>query len=95
MAKAEALAPGPTPRWHFIGRPAAQQGAASWRPSWTCGRPSTASSLGRRDRPAGARAPRVLVQVNVSGEPQKGGCPPEDAAALVAELRDLGLDVRA
>ena len=25
----------------------------------------------------------MLVQVNVTGEPQKGGCPPEETAALV------------
>jgi hypothetical protein len=41
------------------------------------------------------RAPggRVLVQVNVSGEPQKGGCGVEETAALVDDLRELGLAV--
>lgn len=41
------------------------------------------------------RAPgaRVFVQVNISEEPQKGGCRPEDAAALVARARERGLAV--
>lgn len=37
---------------------------------------------------------RVLVQVNVSGEPQKNGCRFEDTPAIVEGLRSLGLDVR-
>ncbi|QXC62265.1 YggS family pyridoxal phosphate-dependent enzyme [Aquihabitans sp. G128] len=42
------------------------------------------------------RAPgaAVLVQVNVSDEPQKGGCAPGEAPELVARLGDLGLDVQ-
>jgi pyridoxal phosphate enzyme (YggS family) len=36
----------------------------------------------------------VLVQVNTTGEAQKGGCPPARALAVVEGLRDLGLDVR-
>ena len=41
------------------------------------------------------RAPgaSVLVQVNVSEEPQKGGCAPGAAPDVVARLGDLGLDV--
>jgi PLP dependent protein len=41
------------------------------------------------------RAPgaRVLVQVNVSEEASKGGCPPGDASDLVERLRALGLEV--
>jgi uncharacterized pyridoxal phosphate-containing UPF0001 family protein len=35
----------------------------------------------------------VLVQVNVSGEPQKRGCSFEAAPGLAGGLRDLGLDV--
>ena len=40
------------------------------------------------------RAPgaRVMVQVNVTDEPQKAGCAPADAPALVAAARDAGLD---
>jgi uncharacterized pyridoxal phosphate-containing UPF0001 family protein len=36
---------------------------------------------------------RVLVQVNVGDEPQKGGCVPGAAAALVDQLRAHELDV--
>ena len=42
------------------------------------------------------RAPdaEILVQVNVSGEPQKHGARPEDVPGLVVHLSTLGLDVR-
>jgi pyridoxal phosphate enzyme (YggS family) len=53
------------------------------------------------DRPAIAveiakRAPgaRVLVEVNVSGEAQKGGCDPTEADKIVGECARLGLDVQ-
>jgi PLP dependent protein len=36
----------------------------------------------------------VFVQVNVSNEPQKGGCVPAEAAALVELARSSGLHVR-
>jgi pyridoxal phosphate enzyme (YggS family) len=36
---------------------------------------------------------RVLVQVNVGDEPQKGGCAPADASALVTTARAAGLQV--
>jgi PLP dependent protein len=36
---------------------------------------------------------RAFVQVNVSEEPQKGGCPMDQADALVAYSRTAGLDV--
>jgi hypothetical protein len=41
------------------------------------------------------RAPgaRIMVQVNVSDEPQKGGCTPEEAPGLVAAARGAGLEV--
>jgi PLP dependent protein len=37
---------------------------------------------------------RVLVQVETTGLPGRNGCPPPATAALVAQLGDLGLDVR-
>jgi len=37
---------------------------------------------------------RVLVQVNLTAEPQKGGCRPGEARVLVDGLRGEGLDVR-
>ena len=36
----------------------------------------------------------MLVQVNLSGEPQKAGCRFEEAPGVVDQLRDAGLDVR-
>jgi pyridoxal phosphate enzyme (YggS family) len=36
---------------------------------------------------------RLLIQVNVSGEPGKGGCAPDDAARLVAQAAEAGLAV--
>ncbi len=47
-------------------------------------------------REIAARAPgaTVFVQLNLSGESQKGGCAPADAPELVARGRDLGLDVQ-
>ena len=34
-----------------------------------------------------------MVQVNVTGEPQKAGCTPADAPGLVSSARDAGLVV--
>lgn len=42
---------------------------------------------------SGAPSARVMVQVNVTGEPQKAGCAPSDAPALVSAARDAGLAV--
>lgn len=40
-------------------------------------------------------AAEVMIQVNVAGEKQKGGCAPEDLEALVAHVRALAaLDLR-
>jgi pyridoxal phosphate enzyme (YggS family) len=41
------------------------------------------------------RAPgaHVLIQVNISGEPQKHGCTPADARHLFSDLTRLGLEV--
>ena len=47
---------------------------------------------GGRARQARPRA-HVLVQVNTTAEPAKGGCPPGDVAALVDQAADAGLVV--
>jgi pyridoxal phosphate enzyme (YggS family) len=39
------------------------------------------------------RNPAVFVQVNVGEEPQKAGVAPREAAALIAEVRALGLNL--
>ena len=86
------MAPGPAPLWHFIGGLQTQQGppgGATLVDLWeSVDRPSLGAEVAKR-----APGARVLAQVNISGEATKGGCPPEDTATLVAELRDLGLDV--
>jgi pyridoxal phosphate enzyme (YggS family) len=40
-----------------------------------------------------APAARVLIQVDTTGDPAKGGCAVADVAALVARARDVGLVV--
>lgn len=94
VAKAAALDPvpaRPNPRWHFVGRLQSNKVrlVADHVDRWhSVDRSSLGEELARR-RPGA----RVLVQVNISGEPQKGGCEPEAAAGLVADLGSLGLRV--
>lgn len=89
-AKAEAL---PTDlRWHLIGRLQRNKVrlVAPFVHLWqSVDRLSLAAEVARR-----APGAAVLVQVNVSGAEQQGGCPPERVAAVVEGCRDLGLDVR-
>ena len=80
-------------RWHFIGGLQRNKVRARSPRSCTSGSRSTGCRWRRRS-PATRRAPPVLVQVNVSGQEQQGGCPPERVAAVVDGCRDLGLDVR-
>ena len=78
-------------RWHFIGHLQTNKvrALAPFVDVW--------QSVDRIEvgRHIAKRAPSatVLVQVNVSGEPQKSGCDPDATDALVAQLRDEGLDV--
>jgi pyridoxal phosphate enzyme (YggS family) len=93
VPKAEAIASEEVhaPRWHFIGRlqrnkvRAAAPHVALWQ------------SVDRDDlaREVAQRAPgaAVLVQVNVAGEPQKGGCDTDGVDALVDACRVLGCRV--
>ncbi len=79
-------------RLHFIGHLQANKinHLKPFVDCWqTVDRPSIAEALGKRV--AGAS---VLIQVNVSGEPQKGGCAPEEAPALCDTARAAGLEVR-
>lgn len=55
----------------------------------TVDRDRLAIEIAKRDPGA-----RVLVQVDTSGEPGKGGCPIGELDALVAIVRDAGLDLR-
>jgi len=91
-ARAELDGPGPEPSWHFIGRLQRNKvrQIAPYVALWqTVDRERLAVEIAGRAPGAG-----VLVQLNLSGEPQKGGCPPDEAAALVARAGALGLDVR-
>lgn len=51
-------------------------------------RPSVIAEIAKR-----APGARVLVQVDTTGDPGKGGCPVEEVAGLVAAARDRGLVV--
>jgi pyridoxal phosphate enzyme (YggS family) len=92
VAKADALdAASPAPVWHFIGRiqrnkvRAVAPAVALWH---SVDRAEVGEAIARH-----APGARVLVQVNVGDEPQKGGCEPAGAAALAVRLRELGLAV--
>lgn len=80
-----------TPEWHFIGRLQSNKvrhldgTVACWQ---SVDRPSLVDELARRSPGA-----RIFVQVNASGEAQKGGAALADVAGLVARAREAGLDV--
>jgi pyridoxal phosphate enzyme (YggS family) len=90
--KAEALAAAGTPaRWHMIGQLQTNKvrlvaGRAAM--VQTVDRPSLVAELARR-----APGIRALVQVNLSGEPDRGGCDWKDAPSLVEAAREAGLSV--
>lgn len=77
--------------WHFIGRLQTNKvrQLASVVDVWhTVDRATLGDEVAKR-----APGARVLLQVNVSEEPQKGGCGPHEAPALVNRLRKEGLEV--
>jgi PLP dependent protein len=87
--KSEALGPGV--EWHFIG--ALQTNKARLVVGraalvHTCDRLALARELSKRAQAAGLTQ-RVLLEVNVGREPQKAGALPEDAAALLEQVRAL------
>lgn len=92
VAKAPAVAEaGHEVRWHAIGRlqrNKVRQLAGVVHLWQSVDRASLGAEIAKR-----APGARVLVQVNVSDEPQKGGCPPEEAPELVRALGDGGLVV--
>jgi pyridoxal phosphate enzyme (YggS family) len=96
VAKVEALtaddAPEPCPvRWHFIGRLQRKKvrAIAPYVALWqSIDRADLAAEVGRR-----APGAAVLVQVNVTGEDQKGGCAPGETDALVQTCRAQGCHV--
>jgi PLP dependent protein len=77
--------------WHFIGRlqrNKVRSIAASVGLWHSVDRSEIGAVIARY-----APGARVLIQVNVGDEEQKGGCRPEDATALLDSLVDLGLHV--
>jgi hypothetical protein len=86
--KAEALRDLEGIAWHFIGRlqrNKARQVVRFARVVHAVDRVDLAAELGKRAAAAGVRV-RVLVEVNVSGEASKGGCPPAELGAVLAAI---------
>ena len=84
-----AFAPDARPRVDFIGHLQSNKvrQLAGLVDRWcTVDRSSLAKEIARRDPGA-----TVLVQVNATGEDQKGGCAPNEVADLLDACRDLGL----
>jgi len=79
------------PRWHYVGRLQANKvrkvaaAVSLWQ---SIDRPELAAEVARR-----APGARVLVQLDISGEPTKGGCDEQSARELVDRSRSHGLDV--
>lgn len=79
-------------RWHFLGhvqRNKVRRLAPAVHLWQAVDRLSAGAEIARW-----SPAAQVLVQVNVSGDPAKHGCRPEDVGALVEALAGLGLQVR-
>ncbi len=89
-AKRRALDPALDARleWHLIGHLQSNKAAVAARVfDWvhSVDRPSVASALATRRDPASSPL-NVLLQVNVEGEPGKGGCRPDEVEALAAAV---------
>lgn len=96
VAKVEDLARPEDPvrdvRWHFLGRLQTNKVrhlapfVALWQ---SVDRPGLVREIAKR-----APEASILLQINLSAEPQKGGCAPDEVPALVGLARDSGLDVQ-
>ncbi len=81
----------PSPVWHFVGQlqrnkvSALSPHVSLWH---SVDRVLLGEAIARRCPGA-----RVLVEVNLAEEPQRGGVAPSDCAELVDSLRSLGLNV--
>jgi pyridoxal phosphate enzyme (YggS family) len=83
---------GPSPVVHFIGHLQTNKirQLAPVVDVWqSVDRLDAVEALGRRAAPKAT----VLVQVNVAGQPQQGGCEPDDAGSIVEAGIDAGLEV--
>jgi pyridoxal phosphate enzyme (YggS family) len=78
-------------RWHYLG---AVQRTTARKLGGRVHLWQSVDSLVAGERIArAAPGARVLVQINISGEPQKRGCTFEEAPSVVAGLRASGIDV--
>lgn len=78
--------------WHMVGRlqtNKAAQAAEIFTWIHSVDRIELAAALGRAAAQRRTSALNVLVQVNLAGEPQKGGCPADRVPELLAALRDF------
>jgi PLP dependent protein len=94
LAKADALAvesPSADLSWHFLGRLQRNKvrALASHVAWWQSVDREALGAVIARHVPGA----RVLVEVNLAGEEQKGGCAPADAARLADALRQADLRV--
>ncbi len=85
--------------WHLVGslqRNKAKEALRLFEVIHSVDSLALAEELGRRGAETEGRRPvEILIQVNISGEPQKHGVQPEEAPALVAQaLRLAGVRVR-
>jgi pyridoxal phosphate enzyme (YggS family) len=79
-------------RWHFLGRLQTNKvrHVAPVVTLWqSVDRPELVREIAKR-----APGASILVQINLSGEAQKGGCELDEVPALVGVARDSGLDVQ-
>jgi pyridoxal phosphate enzyme (YggS family) len=99
VARQLAAAGRPPPRWHFVGRlqrNKARAAAELFDVVETLDGAALGAELDRRAAALGRRL-AVLFQLNLSGEPQKGGATPDELPALLeasaawASLEPIGL----
>lgn len=91
LAKAPELAVDTPPRWHFLGQLQRNKvrALAPWIACWqSVDRASLGVEIARR-----APGAKVLVEVNLAHEAQKGGCPPAQLDELIDTLRGHHLEV--
>jgi pyridoxal phosphate enzyme (YggS family) len=90
-AKFAPVDPGERPEIHFIGQLQSNKvaGLVSFVDVWqTVDRLSIAQVIAKQ-----APGARVFIQVNATGEPDKGGCQWREVTELVVAARELGLEV--
>ncbi|MXV98005.1 MAG: YggS family pyridoxal phosphate-dependent enzyme [Acidimicrobiaceae bacterium] len=91
VAKLAEVTAAPKPRVHFVGRIQRNKVKmlAGCVDVWqTLDRPELASEIGRR-----APGADVMIQVNISGEATKGGCPLPETEQLASIVAEAGLNL--